>query len=172
MVRQVVCIATASLLFGLTSPATAEVFPTIVHAEVRRSSADDVTYDFTGKVDGKSVVVIRAPKGTVKFSTGPAPFNDGSKIDGASKVLIEASRVVFNAKIDGKSIVLLIVPKDGVVEINDKIDGESEVYWCKSDDSDPEPTITVKLENPRGGSKFNQVSRAEMDRLIKEHDLK
>lgn len=165
-------IAVACLLVGLANTAVGEDFKTIDNAEVKRSSAEDTTYNFTEKVDGKSTVVIRAPKGTVKFSTGPAAFNDGSKIDGASKVLIEAERVNFNAKIDGKAVVLIIVSKEGKIEVNDKIDGEAQVYWCKANDADPDPTIKTRLENLRGKAKYNQVTRKEMDKLIKEHDLK
>ncbi len=165
------------LVFGAVfaafgSRVSGEEFETIDNAEVKRYATDDSTFDFKKKIDGKSTVVIRAPKGTVKFSTGPAGFDDGSKIDGKSKVLIEAERVVFNAKIDGDSVVLIIIPKGGSVEVNDKIDGKSQLYWCKADDKDPQPTIKAKLDNPRGGAKYNQVTREQMDKLIKEHDLK
>ncbi len=34
------------------------------------------------------------------------------------------------------------------------------------------PTITTAMNNPRGKAKHNQVTRKEMDKLIKEHDLK
>lgn len=162
--------ATLSLLISAES-AFAEVFKTIDNAEVRRDSSEDLTYDFQEKIDGKSVVVIRAPKATVKFSTKPASGNDGSKIDGSSKVLLEAERMIFNGKIDGSSIVLIIVSKGGTIEINDKIDGFTQVYWCKASDDDPEPTLKTAQNNPRGEAKYNQVKRADMDKLIKEHNL-
>jgi hypothetical protein len=152
--------------------AIAEEFKTIDNAEVRRHSQENITYDFTEKIDGKSVVVVRSPNGTVKFSTRPAFLNDGSKIDGASKVLIEAERITFNAKIDGSSVVLVIVSKGGTIEINDKIDGMAQVFWCKASDDDPEPTLKTAVANPRGEAKYNQVTREEMERLIREHDLR
>jgi hypothetical protein len=56
--------------------------------------------------------------------------------------------------------------------VNDKIDGEAQVRWCKANDNDPDPTIKTRLENSRGKAKYNHEKRAEMDKLIKEHDLK
>lgn len=149
-----------------------ETFKTIDNAELRRQSVEDCTYTFTEKIDGKSLVVIHAPKGTVKFVTAPAGLDEGSKIDGGSKVLIEADTVIFNAKIDSKSIVFIVLSKNGKIEVNDKIDGEAIVYWCKADDADPEPTLKTKEGNPRGKGKYNQVTRAEMQKLIKEYGLK
>lgn len=164
--------AVAALLVGFAGRTTAEEFKTIDNGEVKRESKADVTYTFTEKVDGRSTVVIHAPKGTVKFSTAPAGFDEGSKIDGRSKVLLEADTAIFNAKIDGKAVVLIIVSKGGKIEVNDKIDGEAQLYWCKANDDDPDPTVKTRLANPRGKAKYNQVKKAEMDKLIKEHDLK
>lgn len=168
------CAAAVLVAFSMPSARVwAEDFPTInEQAEVRRFANDDSSYNFTRKIDGNSIVVVRAPKGTVKFSTAPAGLDEGSKVDGKSRVLIEAERVAFNAKISGESVVLVIVSKDGTIAVNDKINGKAQLIWCKADDNDPTPTIKTRLDNPESGSKYNQVNRAQMEKLINEHDLK
>src|SRR5262249_44546097 len=139
--------------------------------QVKRFESGEAVYNFTEQIIDQATVIIRAPKGIIKFSTPPntRPFDEGSKIAGKAKVLLEGQTIDFKAKIGDDSIVLIIIPKDGKLLIEDQIAQRAQVYWCKASDDDPQPNIKVTLANPVDGAKFNQVKRAEMDRLIKEY---
>jgi hypothetical protein len=127
------------------------------------------TFVFKEKIDGESKVSIRAAGGTIDFPNRHNIFGDGgSKIDGKSKVLLEAETIKFNAKVDGKSVVLIIISKGGTLELLET-NGQAEVYWCKADPKDPAPTVKPgKIDN----AKVKQVEREEMDKLVKQHGLK
>lgn len=59
------------------------------------------TVHFSGAVDGKSEVTVAAAAGTVKFLVPTAEGNEGSKIDGGSKVTITGRTVEFKGDIAG-----------------------------------------------------------------------
>jgi len=97
------------------------------------------TFVFKEKIDGKSKVSIRAPGGSISFpNRHQDPFGGGSKLDGGSKVLLEAKSIKFNAKIDdgSETMVLIILSKEGTLELLET-NGGARVYWCKANDSDP-----------------------------------
>jgi hypothetical protein len=173
MKTQVLGMAATLSLAVLCLSASAEEFRAVGgQAEVTRNSNEKATYDFTEEVGDRARVVIRAPRGTVTFSreTGKV-FGNGSRITGTARVLVEAEQVSFKGNIDGKAVVLVIVSKGGTLEFKGKIAGEAQVYWCKADDADPDPRGKA-APSTAGTAKFNQVKRADMDRLIEEHKLK
>jgi hypothetical protein len=109
--------------------------------------------------------------GAAESAAFSPPVHNGSRITGMARVLIEAEQTSLKGNIDGKAVVLVIVSKGGTLEFKGKIAGEAQVYWCKADDADPDPKSKT-APSTSGKAKFNQVKRAEMDKLIEEHKLK
>ncbi len=145
----------------------AEDFKTLKgHSETKRSSAGGA-YNFMESVEGDARVTIRnAAK--VDFYTSPTrAFHDGSKIDGDAKVLLEAQDLTFNGKIDGHALVLIIIPRGGRVVFKQKIDGHAKVFWCSADANDPRPDPKTTAVN--GTATFEEVTREQMNNMIKEH---
>lgn len=145
----------------------AEDFKTLRgHSETRRTSAGG-TYNFMERVEGDARVMIRnAAK--IDFYTSPTrTFHEGSKIDGDAKVLVEAQDLTFNGKIDGHALVLIIIPRGGRVVFKQKIDGHARVFWCSASADDPRPDPKTTAVN--GTATFEEVSREQMNTMIKEH---
>jgi hypothetical protein len=145
----------------------AEDFKTLRgHSETKRSSTGGA-YNFMESVEGDARVMIRnAAK--VDFYTSPTrAFHDGSKIDGDAKVLLEAQDLTFNGKIDGHALVLIIIPRGGRVVFKQKIDGHAKVFWCSADANDPRPDPKTTAVN--GTATFEEVTREQMNNMIKEH---
>ncbi len=139
------------------------------HSETKRSSPGGA-YNFMESVDGDARVMIRnAAK--VDFYTAPnRTFDEGSKIDGDAKVLLEAQDLTFNGKIDGHALVLIIIPRGGKVVFKQKIDGRARIFWCSAAADDPRPDPKTSAVN--GTATFEEVTRAQMESMIKEHMIK
>jgi hypothetical protein len=139
------------------------------HSETKRSSPGGA-YNFMESVEGDARVMIRnAAK--VDFYTSPTrTFHEGSKIDGDAKVLLEAQDLTFNGKIDGHALVLIIIPRGGRVVFKQKIDGRARVFWCSAAADDPRPDPKISAVN--GSATFEEVTRDQMEHMIKEHMIK
>src|SRR5262249_32600894 len=126
---------------------------------------------FTERVDEKSKVLIIAPKGTVEFSTPPNTrlFDEGSKVDGDSLVVIVANSVTFRAKVDSDNARVFVIlttcdKKPGALTFADNMGEKTRAYWC-TDGRAPEP---VRPPKNRQGN----VERRSLDdifKLIQEH---
>ena len=145
----------------------AEDFKALRGRSETKRSAPGGAYNFMESVEGDSRVMIRGAA-KVDFYTSPTrTFHEGSKIDGDAKVLLEAQDLTFNGKIDGHALVLIIIPRGGRVVFKQKIDGHARVFWCSAAAGDPRPDPKTSAVN--GTATFEEVSRDQMESMIREH---
>lgn len=93
------------------------------------------TYRFNEKVDSKSKVLIIAPNGTVDFSTAPSFLSEGSKVDGASIVMVIARSVTFQAKLDNDETRAYVILTSGGTSSTglsffDSFGHKTRAFWC------------------------------------------
>lgn len=118
-----------------------------------------------GGIDEQSRASIRAPGGLIRFIGGKDVH-----IGGKSRVLLEAKDVKFRggSSIIGQSIVLVIVSYGGSLDL-DKIDENSQLYYCKSFDSDPEPKVMIRKIGFQ--STVTKVDLEQMEKLMDKFNL-
>lgn len=166
--RKTVLIILASLCVAVLASAYAmseDIGGVDGQGKLTRTNNPEADYDFVGRVDGQSRAIVRASKGKIQFIKG-----DASRIDGQSKVLLEAKTIKFRerSRIDGQSRVLVIISKGGRLDV-DEINGQSTLNWCRASDDDPQPDVTVRRTD--GGSKVTEIKMDEMKVLIKQYGL-
>jgi hypothetical protein len=123
-----------------------------------RASGGSISFTQGCSIEG-TPVILSAPGGSIDF--------DARSCIGSDALLAEADRINLG-NIDGKALVLAIVHKGGKVQWR-HIDGYSKLLWCKAHDKDPQPTVV--RGTIEGDSQVKQISRADMDALVKKHKL-
>jgi hypothetical protein len=112
--------------------------------------------EFRKKVDGESILEVNAPGGSVTFTDPGGFLNEGSKIDGKSRIRITAKEVDFRAKIDGgpDTYVVVTLNTGGAMKFKE-VNGKARLHFRKADAKDPEPSVDAgKID---GGADFRKV---------------
>lgn len=111
-------------------------------------NAPDGVVTFAGKVDGRSVVEVNAPGGEVLFSIPTNGQQEGSKIDGGSKVSITAKQVSIRGDIGGPATrVSVVLTRSGMLRVS-TVQGTAVVEYRSANSGWSYATVTIGPVGP------------------------